>query len=90
MPFQVLIVSNDKFRQYKIPQILAGWDWRLEPTTKGTAVYIPRFESCVENLLSILNLTESSKKLIILVSIFSCLFNCCNLLPIQEIVYKPR
>jgi len=24
MPFQVLIVSNDKFRQYKIPQILEG------------------------------------------------------------------
>jgi len=58
MPFQVLIVSNDKFREYKIPQILAEWDWRLEPITKGTSVYIPRLELCVENLLNILNLKE--------------------------------
>lgn len=66
MPFQVIIVSKDKFRDYKIPQILKGWYWRLEPTTKGKSVYIPRLESCIENLLSILNLTEqisSSKSL---------------------------
>ena len=58
MPFQVLIVSNDKFREYKIPQILEGWVWRLESKTKGASVFIPRLESCVENLLSLLNLTE--------------------------------
>ena len=66
MSFQVIIVSNDKFREYKIPQMLKGWDWRLESITKGTSVYIPRLESCIENLLSILNLTEqigSSKSL---------------------------
>ena len=58
MPFQVIIVSNDRFREYKIPQMLAGWNWRLEPITKGTSVYIPRLESCVDNLLKILSLKE--------------------------------
>ncbi len=38
--------------------MLAGWDWRLEPITKGTSVYIPRLESCVDNLLNILSLKE--------------------------------
>ena len=58
MPYQVLIVSNDKFRQYKTPQTLTGWDWRLEPITKGTSVYVPRLKSCIENLLNFLNLKE--------------------------------
>ena len=58
LPFQVLIVSNDKFRQYKIPQILTGWDWRLEPITKGTSIYVPRLKSHIENLLNFFNLKE--------------------------------
>ena len=67
MPYQVLIVSNDKFRQYKIPQLLSTRDWRLAPITKGTSVYVPRLKSCVENLLNFLNLKEQvyiSKNLI--------------------------
>ena len=58
MPFQVLIVSNDKFREYTIPQILESWDWRLEPITKGASVYIPRLVNCIESILNILNVAE--------------------------------
>jgi len=58
LPFQVIIVSNDKFREYTIPQILESWDWRLEPITRGTSVYIPRLRKRIENMLSILNLIE--------------------------------
>ena len=58
LPFQVIIVSNDKFREYTIPQILESWDWRLEPITKGTSVYIPRLENCIENILNFFNIAE--------------------------------
>jgi len=58
LPFQVIIVSNDKFREYTIPKILENWDWRLEPNTKGTSVYIPKLRNYIENMLNIMDLTE--------------------------------
>lgn len=58
MPFQVIIVSNDKFREYKIPRILESRDWRLELITKGMLVYIPGLEKCIENMLNVLYLAE--------------------------------
>jgi len=58
LPFQVIIVSNDKFRDYIVPQILENWDWRLEPNTRGTSVYIPKLRNSIENMLNIMDLTE--------------------------------
>ncbi len=52
MLFQVIIVSNDRFREYKI---LLDWNWRLEPIIKGTSL---RLKSCVDNLLKILSMKE--------------------------------
>ena len=58
MPFQVIIVSNDKFREYNIPRILESRDWRFKLITKGTSVYIPGLEKCIENMLNVLYLAE--------------------------------
>ncbi len=58
LPFQVIIVSNDKFREYAIPKILENWDWRLEPSTKGTSVYIPKLRNYIENLLNVMDLPD--------------------------------
>ena len=53
LPFQVLIVSQDKFRDHKgkIPKYYEGFEWRFRPKFQGKRLRIPGLKGQIRNMI---------------------------------------
>ena len=54
LPFQVLIVSHDKFRNQKakIPKYYEGFNWRFKPKFQGKRLRVPGLKEQIKSMIT--------------------------------------